>query len=974
MERRFCFALALLLLASCDGDSPSDAGMDARTAPDTGPMEEDPIALPGLDGPVDVIVDDRGMPHIYASTVHDLMMVEGYVMARDRIVQMEFIRRGVTGRLAEVLAELSPGTVDNDMGSRFLGFRRQGRAIYESLADDDPTRLVAEAFVAGINAYIDQVVLAADYRAPDGLQLFDIMRANENFGHWEPADVFALARYQSYNLAYDADADISRTRALLAAEAAFDSEDDDFRMASRAGAFADLFSEIPARRVYTRDGFNDGTTMALLPGGGRRPRIRPEIPNLPRPPVELFDRGLRFFDRLAQNPLFTRDPHIGSNSWVVSGTHTASGNPILSNDPHLSLISPGVWWYVHLNTARMNGEDMIDAQGVAFAGLPGVVLGYNRDLAWSATTTGYDVTDVYTETVTLRNDGTVEEPSWVPVSVRFQDADVAVDTTVEELIVAGQTEPIEMPIYVVPHHGPIVPETIVGPEVVPPTGETGIGSAISVRYTGHDVSNELAFFVGLLTSTSIADAQEAQNQFRVGAQNFSFASRTGDIAWSTESRIPVREPAALSLTIDSQGRLAGYSPLFALPGEGGFEWLGDMDSRYIPHDVNPPRGYIATANQDNVGVTEDGIPSDAAHYIGGGFDPGYRQARIVERLDELIARGDITTEDMIALQGESQSSLGRVMRDPLVAALIGEGDPDAYNDEVRAAAGEDGAANNAEVIARLQAWDFSTPHAIGSNDAAEIANSVATTIFNVILTRLIPLVFNDELAAITQGPGDASLARTLERIFMSFEEQVDFPVYTVASLYPDPDTGPSYMDSVLWDEMNTEATESRRERVFTAMLEAVEWLEDHLGEDWDEWRWGRVHAVHFTQLVPAVSDPGIVQIPPVGSTEFPIGFPRHSDFGAVDVQNFSLRNTDRITPPLDAQQSGASQRVVVEMTDDGPRPFNALPGGQSENPNSPHHADEAELWRTNQQPPLYFDLEDIDAHAESRMRFVVPSR
>src|SRR5690606_2715786 len=140
-----------------------------------------------------------------------------------------------------------------------------------------------------------------------------------------------------------------------------------------------------------------------------------------------------------------------------------SGNPILANDPHLSLLSPGVWWYVHLNTERMGGEDAIDAQGVAFAGLPGVVLGFNRDLAWSATTTGYDVTDVYAEAVTYRNDGSAEEPEWVPVSVRFDGEDVAI-TTITETIGVGDGTREDYVIYVVPHHGPIIPDSFVYPE------------------------------------------------------------------------------------------------------------------------------------------------------------------------------------------------------------------------------------------------------------------------------------------------------------------------------------------------------------------------------------------------------------------------------------------------------------------------------------------------------------------------------
>src|SRR5690606_10304536 len=152
-----------------------------------------------------------------------------------------------------------------------------------------------------------------------------------------------------------------------------------------------------------------------------------------------------------------------------------------------SLISPGVWWYVHLNTERMGGEDAIDAQGVAFAGLPGVVLGFNRDLAWSATTTGYDVTDVSDETVTFRP-GPGDEPECVPISVRFNGADVDV-TTITEPIGVGDGTTDNYVIYVVPHHGPLIPDSFVCPEA----GSTE-GSALSVRYTGHVPTNELAFF------------------------------------------------------------------------------------------------------------------------------------------------------------------------------------------------------------------------------------------------------------------------------------------------------------------------------------------------------------------------------------------------------------------------------------------------------------------------------------------------
>lgn len=172
-----------------------------------------------------------------------------------------------------------------------------------------------------------------------------------------------------------------------------------------------------------------------------------------------------------------------------------------------------------------------------------------------------------------------------------------------------------------------------------------------------------------------------------------------------------------------------------------------------------------------------------------------------------------------------------------------------------------------------------------------------------------------------------------------------------------------YADTVLWDDLETPVVETRDERVVRAVIAALAWLEGTLGAEWDGWRWGRLHAVRFSQIVPPVLDEGVVSIPPVGSEEYPLGFPRHGDYGAVDVGNFSLTDGARFT-----HGSGASQRLVVEMTADGPRAFNALPGGQSEDIESPHHADEAEHWRRNQQPPLYFDRGEVEAHAEARFQ------
>ena len=945
---RVLLGLATLVLGSLLA-----CGDDGGSGPDLPPAED--LALDGLDGEVEVLYDERGIPHIYGTTSHDVLVVQGYLMAKDRFAQMEFIRRNVLGRLAEVAGALSPDLIDTDRDNRFLGFGRQGRAIYASLPADDPSRKTAEAFVAGINQYITRVLKKGDYVAGRGNEALALILASPFFGPWEPADIFALARFQAWNLSYDADADVSRSASLAAVLSTFPVGSQDEKLAARAGLYADLWTDRPARPVFTRDdGFpNQGTDTGTRARQRRAPAFTPD----PR----ALAGAEAFFERWQREPLLHRDPHVGSNSWVVAGAHTASGNPILSNDPHLSLIAPPVWWYVHLDTTTKGGTDRpLDAQGVAFAGLPGVVLGFNRDLAWSATTTGYDVTDVYDEVVTFRNDGTAEAPAWTPVSVRFRGADVALEVVDEPIGVQGESTPRVNKVYVVPHHGPLIPASI----VPPPLGGGTTGRALSVRYTGQVPSNELAFFDGLLDAKTFADTEAAQDAFRVGAQNFSFVSATEGIRWSTEARIPQRDPRACTFAYDDKGVPSGISPQFVLDGtRGEHEWTTDLDDRVIPHDQNPSRGYIATSNQDNVGVTADGNPCNDPYYLGGDFDVGYRQSRIRRRLDALVGRGGITTDDMIALQAETRSSLGETLRDPIVVAIDHALGNTADDPALAAAVAELGAAGRATLMdarTRLQAWSFATPHGVGATEPAEIADSVGTTVFNAILTRLAPLALGDETSRLGRRPGTLQTARALEWMLTAPQ--------TMASYRTSYAGNASYADSVLWDDLTTAGViETRHERIVRAIVAGYAFLESTLGADRDQWRWGRLHTVRFAQVVPALDGNGQVSVPPDDDPTYPDGFPRHGDLGAVDPGNYGIYGTTSFS-----FGSGASQRLVVEMTPDGPRAFNAIPGGQVEDPDSPHHADEAELWRKNQQPALYVTRAEVEAHAVSRLRVRSP--
>ncbi len=937
--------VAPLALMGCPGEpEPTD---DAATGADTGALTDtgeptdtgssEDAALPpayclgdvaagerlsiaGLDGLVEVAYDERGIPHIYGTTLHDVVMAEGYLMARDRYGQMDFIRRSVVGRLAEVAGAVEPSTADMDYDARVAGYARMGRAIYDALPATSRSRREADAFAAGVNAYIAAIDARTENPRVRGGDLINLLTPRTVDREWTGADIFAMARFQSASLSYDAGADVSRTAMLAAARAAFPAGD------PRAGIYRDLFDDTPARAVYARDGFNDGSTMAM-----RRPRrdrpVRDAAPTA-LPSLATLRGAEGFLGRMEQ--MFERlgfgDESRGSNNWLVAGSLTESGHPIMSNDPHLSLISPAVWWYVHLNTARMHGEDDLDVEGVAFAGLPGVVLGFNRHIAWGATTTGYDVTDVYLEQITAGADG-------APDTVAF---DTDGDGTLEQVPIVVQDEVIRVgrtsttrQIEYVTTHGPAgTLSPIIPGSRQPVEGMPGQFTALSVRYTGYEVSDELAYFAGLMTATNVAEATAAQDNFRVGSQNFIVADATS-ISWSTESRIPLRPAAARDLAYEADGTVTGHCPIFVLPGQGGFEWTGDLDSRWIPHDRDPARGWIATANQDNVGVTDDGNPCNDAHYLGGDFDLGWREWRIQQNLTELAARGDVTTADMIRMQAESRSALGEALAHAWASIL----------DDAGTHVSGLTAAEQADIDLardRLANWaSFQTPEATTSTDAAEIADSVATTIFNGILTRIGPIALGDEAERLGRGIGSSQLARFVEHSFAgSPARQAQLAIY--------------------WDDLTTAGqTETKEMAVVRATLAAMTYLRATLGEDVDGWRWGRLHTVRFDSVLPTVGT-DVLSIPAEDDPTYPNGFPRHGDYGSVDPGQFGLWNTTSFR-----FGSGASQRLVVEVTPDGPIAFNALPGGQSIDPDSRHKQDEALLWIHNQQPRVAFEEAEI---------------
>ncbi len=935
--RRFV-ALLLLLSCGCGEPSPSRDAGSGDAARETG-ADGSSTPLPSLpiEASVEAIQDGRGFWHVYARSDRDAFVVVGYLMARDRLGQMEMLRRVARGELAERFGALQPDLVEDDRAMRVIGHRRNAEAIWAAL--DEESRAALQAYADGVNVYVRRVRDGIEALPREVRTIFNLGGGLGLLRDWTPIDTLALSRFMSAALAYDADEEVGNTERLQDWDAAFPADHADPRFARLATAFHDLYPFAPARAVWVLDGFpnlaSDSGSRAHRPlGPGSGPRgirsLRPRLPHMPLQVLRGARRTLRRIERI--HARWFGDAAVrGSNSWAVRGEHTASGAPLLANDPHLSLPSPPLFWHVQI-TVRPDGasEPDMQVQGLALVGTPMPLLGYNRHIAWGLTTHGYDVSDAYLERLVG------------PDRVRFGDGEVPLLRITETIAVQGG-DPVVLELLRVPHHGVLLPESI------------DSGRGISVRWPGDVPSFEVRAFLKMARARDAESARRAFRDFRVGGQTLVVVDRSGDVFYTSYCWVPVRDPRAL--TYDPSDR-SGVAPAFVMDGASGdFEWVGELDPRFVPHVLNPDQGFVATANGDAVGVTADGNPFDAPHYLGYSFAHGYRIGRITERLQQMVSEGGITPEAMQRLQADVQSPYGRFLRDGIVEQLdraLQELEvPGTHPDLAEALADVDTEEADRLRTARdlLAAWSLQTPAAVeGSPSDEAVRDSAASSLFNVTYGHLMRLALGDEQQV--HGHRSRLQVRTLQRMVNEPQAMASY----------DPERG----DSVLWDDLRTDEVEGRGDRIVRAVRAALAWLRSDEGfgsEEPARWRWGRLHTLRLQSIVP---QPGTdrLSIPTPDDPDFPDGFPRHGDRDVVDAAGFSPFALDRFS-----YGSGPQQRLVVEMRPEGPRAWNALPGGQVLDPRSPHHADEIELWRRNEAPMVPFDRADVEAAAEQRLRF-----
>jgi penicillin G amidase len=489
------------------------------------PVVDGTIEVEGLTAPVRIVRDRHAVPHIEAASFEDAVFAQGFVHAQDRLWQMDFRRRLGTGRLAEVLG---PGALPTDRLIRVLGFERAAKASLAHLRPD--TVALLEAYAAGVNAWL------ATRTGPLPLEFLVLDYEPEP---WEPSDSLVWMRVLALDLSGNWRDELLRAR--LARRL---SEDQ----------IADLWPEsaaAPITLVELARGLPTDALAAVLP---------------PAPP-----------------------PGMGSNAWVLDGSRTASGAPLLANDPHLGLSAPGPWYLAHL---RAPGRELI---GATMPGLPGVVLGHNGSIAWGFTNTGPDTQDLFVERVSPDDASQYLTPDgFAPFAIR------------DELILVDGADPVTLRVRET-RHGPVLSD------LLPATGTVLEGDQVlALSWTAlaaEDVSIEALLDLGAARDWPAFVAAARGNGTPM--QNVLYADTTGHIGFIAPGNVPIRRQG------DGRWPVPGWT--------GEFDWQGTIPFAELPRGLDPPDGAFVNANNR---IVADDYP----YLLTADWDPPYRARRIVEAL------------------------------------------------------------------------------------------------------------------------------------------------------------------------------------------------------------------------------------------------------------------------------------------------------------------------------------------------------
>jgi penicillin amidase len=527
---------------------------------------EETLQLDGLQGKVTIRYDEHMIPHIFAENDHDLYYTQGYVTARDRLWEMDIQTRSAAGRLAEIAG---PKALEIDRYHRRMGMTYGAENTLKGMMKDPVTKMVIEAYTDGVNGYIHNL---SKRNYPIEFKLLDY--APEE---WKPINCAYLLKLMSETLAGGSD---------------------QFAMTNNLKRFGakdvnDLFPDYP---------FHEDP---IIPAGTKWDFKPLPIPKPSADFIALMTDTIKPKERV---------PGIGSNNWVIAGSKSASGYPILANDPHLNLTFPSIWYQLQMSSPTVN------VYGVSLPGAPCIVIGYNQKISWGVTNVDADVLDWYQ----VRFKDNNKNEYW------YNNKWNKTNKRVEVINIRGQKPVSDTVIYT--HHGPVVYDNAAQK---PKDGKENIPVGDALRWIAHDESDEFMTFYLLNRGKNYDDYRKALTYYTAPAQNFIFASNDKDIAITPNGKIPLK--------FKDQGK-------FIMDGsDTANDWHGWIPYDQNPTVKNPPRGFVSSANQSS---TDPTYP----YYINWRFEQYYRGKRIN---DKLSVMQKATVDSMRIMQMDNYSILAQ---------------------------------------------------------------------------------------------------------------------------------------------------------------------------------------------------------------------------------------------------------------------------------------------------------------------------
>ncbi len=890
--------------------------------------------LPGMQLPGMVTREANGIPHVFALTKHDLLFLNGWLHAQDRLFQMDTSRRIASGTLGELLG--SPA-ISNDVQLRTLGLRRAAEASLAVFSQ--PAKDALQAYSDGVNAY-----LTAHPGLPPEYQLLEITQIPA----WTPLDSVAVGKLIAFGLSFDLD--INTTTALLTYQAVG-------KVAGFDGAklfFNDLWRSAPFDPAAT---IPDATGNAPAPeSAGRRQAAGGRSDGFDTSWIkpETLEMLIAYREKIAgiETLAFAIDPekHAGSNEWAIAPKNSTTGAALIANDPHLSLQTPSTFYPISLHSGKTN------VAGMGFPGAPFVIQGQNERIAWGSTVHPMDVTDIYQEQLAPSSavpsgfvsifSGKPEPVTAIPQTFRVNNIGNGIK---DDLTVVAPSATVPPATLIIPRHGPIIQVN------------TTTGAALSVQYTGFYPTHELEAFMMIDDASNADEFKAALQYFDVGSQNFAYADIDGNIAYFTSAEMPVREDL-------QAGKVTGLPPYFIRNGQGGNEWLAVKNPQpqqalpfeilpysEMPQVVNPSNGFFVNANNDPTGQSLDNNVLNTPR-PGGGIlylNPGYDQIR-ANRITQLIRQklaggGKISPDDMKSIQADT------VLYDaqffvPQITQAFANAQATGANPVLAATAAKPGIA---EAVQRLSKWDFTSPTgiaegydasdvngALSTPSQAEIDSSVTATIYTMWRSRFIFGTVDTVLAAIQAGtarPPDQQTLSALKFLLLNYATTKGAGASGVNFFnVPGVSDANARRDIIILDCLNAALTLLASNEFKPAFNNST---------SQGDYRWGKLHRVVFAHLMGNIFSPGAPAGPPPFSLAFDLpGVAVDGGFSTVDAATHSAR-----AATLNGFMfgSGPNRRYVGDGQKDGFHGQSSLPGGVNGIVGNVFFSNLLPMWLTN---------------------------